>query len=396
MKKTLLLLVAAATTFTATAQSLYYPDSKNKDMARHTTRREVLRQEIILPTIDGCKVFKADLHSHTIFSDGSVTPEYRVREAWADGLDILAITEHVEYRPTERSMLNFLKGYLPEGTQATNNNIIGKAADEKGILADLNLSNNIATKAAESYGITIIPGIEITRTPETIGHYNALFIENANTIYAADAAASIRNARKQGAIIMHNHPGWRRKNLEMTDFEKQVYAEGLIDGVETMNGSEFYPSAIRRAIDKTLFMAANTDIHGTTSMDYSNQGHLRNMTLIIAKDARLETIKKALKARRTLAYSFGTIAGDEKLIKEFFLASISFETFKTDKNGKRTMRMTNNTSLDYTLNFGGNPVQLRAFTSRNVTVAKDKELIFTVENMWIPTEEKHPQFKLKL
>ena len=396
MKKTLLLLVAAATTFTATAQSLYYTDSNNKDMARHTTRREVLRQEIILPTIDGCKVFKADLHSHTIFSDGSVTPEYRVREAWADGLDILAITEHVEYRPTERSMLNFLKGYLPEGTQATNNNIISKAADEKGILADLNLSNNIATKAAESYGITIIPGIEITRTPETIGHYNALFIEDANTIYAADAAASIRNARKQGAIIMHNHPGWRRKNLEMTDFEKQVYAEGLIDGVETMNGSEFYPCAIRRAIDKTLFMAANTDIHGTTSMDYSNQGHLRNMTFIIAKDARLETIKKALKARRTLAYSFGTIAGDEKLIKEFFLASISFETFKTDKNGKRTMRMTNNTSLDYTLNFGGNPVQLRAFTSRNVSVAKDKELIFTVENMWIPTEEKHPQFKLKL
>ena len=319
-----------------------------------------------------------------------------MREAWADGLDILAITEHVEYRPTERSMLNFLKGYLPEGTQATNNNIIGKAADEKGILADLNLSNNIATKAAESYGITIIPGIEITRTPETIGHYNALFIEDANTIYAADAAASIRNARKQGAIIMHNHPGWRRKNLEMTDFEKQVYAEGIIDGVETMNGSEFYPSAIRRAIDKTLFMAANTDIHGTTSMDYSNQGHLRNMTFIIAKDARLETIKKALKARRTIAYSFGTIAGDEKLIKEFFLASISFETFKTDKNGKRTMRMTNNTSLDYTLNFGGNPVQLRAFTSRNVSVPKDKELIFTVENMWIPTEEKHPQFKLKL
>ena len=74
----------------------------------------------------------------------------------------------------------------------------------------------------------------------------------------------------------------------------------------------------------------------------------------------------------------------------------TLKTTKTDKNGKRTMRMTNNTSLDYTLNFGGNPVQLRAFTSRNVTVAKDKELIFTVENMWIPTEEKHPQFKLKL
>ncbi len=396
MKKILYFLIAATATITASAQSLYYSDSKNKDMARHTLRREVLRKEIVLPKVNGCKVLKADLHSHTIYSDGSVTPEYRVREAWVDGLDVLAITEHVEYRPTERSMLNYLKGYLPEGTEASSTNTINSAAKDKGIIADLNLSNTLAEKTGKNYGITIIPGIEITRTPETIGHYNALFIENANDIYAPDPVESIRKARKQGALIMHNHPGWRRKSLEMTEFENQVYSEGLIDGVEIMNGSEFYPSVVRRALDNKLFMAANTDIHGTTSMDYNNQGHLRNMTFIIAKDATPESIKKALKARRTIAYSFGTLAGDEKLIKEFFLACISFETFKTDKNGKRTMRMTNNSSLDFTLCFGGNPVQLRAFTSRNVSVAKDKELEFTVENMWIPTEDKHPEFKLKL
>ena len=395
MKKTILFMVAAAAALTTSAQSLYYGDSYNKDMMRHTNRREVLRQEIILPKVDGCTVFKADLHSHTIYSDGHVTPEYRVREAWVDGLDILAITEHIEYRPYEGSMLNFLKGYVPEGTKAENLYLSDKPANEKGIISDLNRSNAIAASSAENYGITLIPGMEITRTPETIGHYNALFIEDANTLYDPDPAESMRNARKQGAIIMHNHPGWRRKNLEMTDFEKKVYAEGLIDGVEIMNGSEFYPSVVRRALDNKLFMAANTDIHSTTAMDYNNQGHYRNMTFIIAKDASPESIKKALKARRTLAYSFGTIAGDEKLVKEFFLAGISFETFKKDKNGKRTMRMTNNTSIDYTLNFGGNPVQLRAFTSRNVSVAKDKELVFTVENMWIPTEEKHPEFKLK-
>ena len=393
MKRIAAFAIVAASIITASAQSIYYQDATNVDMARHTLRNDVLRREIVLPEVNGYKVLKADLHSHTIYSDGNVTPEYRVREAWVDGLDVLAVTEHVEYRPSEGKMYSYLKGYLPENMQNIN---MSNLVKEVGILTDLNLSNELATKAAESYGITIIPGVEVTRTPETIGHYNALFVKDANTIYDADPAASIRKAREQGAIIMHNHPGWRRKNLQMTEFEQKVYGEGLIDGVEIMNGSEFYPSVVQRAFDKKLFMAANTDIHSTTSMDYTNQGHYRNMTFILAKDASIESLKDALKKRRTLAYSFGTIAGDEELVKDFFLACVQFETFRVDAKGKRSVRMTNNTSLDFVLNFGGNPVQLRAFTSRNVSVAKDKELTFTVENMWVPTEQKHPVMKVKI
>lgn len=393
MKRVAAFIIVATSIFTISAQSIYYQDAKNVDMARHTLRNEVLRREFVLPEVNGFKVLKADLHSHTIYSDGNVTPEYRVGEAWVDGLDVLAITEHVEYRPNEGKMYNYLKGYLPEDWQNLN---MGEVVKERGILTNLNLSNELAVKAAVGYGITIIPGVEITRTPETIGHYNALFVEDANNIYDADPAASIRKARQQGAIIMHNHPGWRRKNLQMTEFEQQVYGENLIDGVEIMNGSEFYPSVVQRALDKNLFMAANTDIHSTTAMDYTNQGHHRNMTFILAKDASLESLKDALKKRRTLAYSFGTLAGDEQLVKDFFLACVKLETFHVDGKGKRSVRMTNNSSMDFVLNFGGNPVQLRAFTSRNVSVAKDKKLNFTVENLWVPTESKHPEFSLKI
>ena len=129
-------------------------------------------------------------------------------------------------------------------------------------------------------------------------------------------------------------------------------------------------------------------------MDYVVGGQQRNMTLILAKENTLPAIKDALKARRTLAYSFGTVAGEEQLIKDFFMACVKFETFRVDGNGKRTMRMTNNSSVPFILKFGGNPVQLRPFTSRNVSVAKDAELKFTVENMWIPGE-KHPEIKLR-
>ena len=40
-----------------------------------------------------------DLHTHSVFSDGHVWPNVRVAEALLDGLDAVAITEHLEYQP---------------------------------------------------------------------------------------------------------------------------------------------------------------------------------------------------------------------------------------------------------------------------------------------------------
>ena len=394
MKKLFFLTAALVTFTTVVAQPIYYQDKGNKDMIRHTLRNEVLRNEIILPKVNDYLVLKSDLHIHTVYSDGNVTPEYRVQEAWTDGLDVMAITDHVEYRRWEGQMVTFLKGYMPEGTKAENTNLVGKKADERGILSDLNLPCRVAKSSAEQYGLILIPGIEITRDPLTIGHYNALFVKDANTIYDADPIVSIKNAREQGAIIVQNHPGWRRKNLEVLEFEQKVYAEDLIDGVEIMNGSEFYPTVVDRASEKKMFMSANTDIHGTTARDYTSVGQLRDMTLILAKDKSLDSVKEALMARRTLAYAYGSIAGEEQLVRDFFNACITYETL-FEKDGKqRKVRMSNPTSMTFVLNFGGNPVQLRPFTSRDVTVNKGKDVTFTVENLWVPGEKNHPEFKL--
>ena len=394
MKKLFFLTAALVTFTTVVAPPIYYQDKGNKDMIRHTLRNEVLRNEIILPKVNDYLVLKSDLHIHTVYSDGNVTPEYRVQEAWTDGLDVMAITDHVEYRRWEGQMVTFLKGYMPEGTKAENTNLVGKKADERGILSDLNLPCRVAKSSAEQYGLILIPGIEITRDPLTIGHYNALFVKDANTIYDADPIVSIKNAREQGAIIVQNHPGWRRKNLEVLEFEQKVYAEDLIDGVEIMNGSEFYPTVVDRASEKKMFMSANTDIHGTTARDYTSVGQLRDMTLILAKDKSLDSVKEALMARRTLAYAYGSIAGEEQLVRDFFNACITYETL-FEKDGKqRKVRMSNPTSMTFVLNFGGNPVQLRPFTSRDITVNKGKDVTFTVENLWVPGEKNHPEFKL--
>lgn len=387
MKRLFILVAMSIASATTMAQMAYYQDKTNVDMLRHATPHEVARNEFILPEVEGYKVLKSDLHTHSLYSDGSVLPEYRVKEAWVDGLDVVAITEHIEWRPREGEMMSFLKGYFACDAQQSDGNTI---------LADLNVANRTAMAAASDYGITVIPGAEITRNPHTIGHYNALFVQDVNTMYDPDPAESIRKAREQGAIIMHNHPGWVRTSVEMLEFEKQVYGEGLIDGVEVMNGEEFYPPIIDRASEMGLFISANTDIHGTTAMDYTAQGHRRNMTFILAKENTLEGIKEALLARRTLAYSFGSLAGEEALVRKFFMACVGFEVVGEGSNGTRLIRMTNPTSMTFVLSFGSTPVELRPFTSRNVSLARGTELVFTVENIWIPRTPRHPEFRISL
>ncbi len=390
MKKLLTLAVALAATLSASAQ-LYYTDSENTDMLRHNAREGRQRVEMVLPQVRGFNIYKADLHNHTIFSDGSVTPEFRIQEAWHDGLDVIAVTEHVEYRPYEGKMMNFLTGYVPKDIKPANSNVIRSEATDAGILSDLNYPVKLYQAAAKAYGITVIPGAEITREPTVIGHYNALFTKDNNTIYAKDPMQSIRNAKAQGAIVMQNHPGWRRTTLDMMEFEEKVYAANLIDGIEIMNGGEFYPRAITRALKNKFFMASNTDIHGSTAEDYVLGGDgTRNMTFIFAQENTLEALREALEAQRTLAYSHGTLAGEESLLVDLFKASVATKVIQKAANGSKTVQLTNNSSIKYTLRFGNaNPVILNPFTSIRATTAKDGKLSVKVENMWCG-EDAHP------
>ncbi len=62
-------------------------------------RKPTYRKIINIPEVDGYQVLKCDFHTHTVFSDGYVWPTIRAQEAWEEGLDAIALTEHVEYHP---------------------------------------------------------------------------------------------------------------------------------------------------------------------------------------------------------------------------------------------------------------------------------------------------------
>ena len=349
-----------------------------------TLLRFKINDTLHIPQVNGYNIYKTDLHTHSVYSDGDVTPAFRVREAFYDGLDAIAITEHLEYRRHEGNMLKFLKGYTDgKVVKAKNYDLINRQCPKDGIMSDQNYPIEEALKAAKKFGILVIPGTEITREPVKIGHFNALFTQDNNTIYDPDPLQSIRNAREQGAIIQHNHPGWRRTSCDKTEFEKTVYAEGLIDGIEVANGGSLYLPIIDRAREDNLYVAANTDIHPTTAEYYRLKGQHRNMTLIFAKECTLKGLREALEAKRTLACSGGYICGDEQLLKDLFLASVKWEVIRTDKKGVRTVRLTNMCSFKFQYKTSKNalPVDLLPFQSIQLNVAKDKDLKLTLTNM---------------
>jgi len=362
MKRTIIIISTVFSSMMLSAQTREQA-SENPDLFRYV--RDESRKEIILPDVDGFKALKTDLHAHTFFSDGSCSPEFRVGEAWRDGLDAIAITDHIEYRPTDEKMEKYLD--------------VKKRGE-----SDLNYSVSLAQNTANHYGILLIPGTEITRSPQDVGHFNALFTTDNNKIPNDDPLVAIRNAKAQNAIVQINHPGWARNDAELTGPAKQALAEGLVDGIECVNGEEFYPKNIEDAINNNCYVCGNTDIHGTTYDFFLRSGHFRNMTIVFAKDYSLPAIKEALLARRTLSYGFGTISGTKEMLEKFFLASIDVKKISENSDGSGRAMATNKTSFPYLVKTPGCSanILLPAFSSLVFSFDKDASMKISVSNMF--------------
>ena len=56
------------------------------------------QNKIVIPDTDKHLVLTGDMHIHTIFSDGNVWPTTRVEEAYAEGVEVICITDHLDHR----------------------------------------------------------------------------------------------------------------------------------------------------------------------------------------------------------------------------------------------------------------------------------------------------------
>ena len=278
-----------------------------------------VRNEIQIPDIPGFKTLKCDFHMHTVFSDGLVWPTVRVNEAYAQGLDAIAITDHIEYRPHKNDMPG----------------------------ASLNRPYEIAEAAARSNNIILIRGSEITRSMPP-GHSNALFLSDCNALDVSVYMDAFKAAKAQNAFIFWNHPGWDAQQPDTTRWFKEhteLYNAGLMQGIEVVNGTEYYPEAQRWCMEKKLTMLGNTDVHDPLT---PKEGEHRTMTLVFASARTPEAIREALIERRTVVNLNDKLIGEEKYLKEIFHQSIEIvNTEKTDKYYRITVK--NNSDLPFHL-----------------------------------------------
>ena len=284
------------------------------------------RSPIHIPDPPGYLTLKGDFHIHTVFSDGTVWPTVRAEEAWREGLDTIAITDHIEYQPHKADV-------------STNHN----------------RSYEIAKGTGSGLDVLVIHGSEITRQMPP-GHLNALFLTNSTSLAVTNWRDAVAAAHKQGAFIFWNHPGW---DAQITNGVVRWYAEhtelldkGVLSGIEVVNGRDYYPEAHRWAVEKKLTMMSNSDVHSPLNMDYHvHDGDHRPITLVFAKERTLDAVKKALFARQTAVYSDERLIGDEQFLRPIFEKSIEIKKPRFELKGKGTVgvQIHNSSDLPYLL-----------------------------------------------
>ena len=363
MKRFSLLIGLVAIVATAGAKT---PPENSDDRMLCGQMEKAVRRIVSIPDIEGYKTLKCDFHMHTVFADAQVSPVGRVREAWQDGLDVIAVSEHIA---------------------------VHKSPGIK--LKDYNLPINQAVKEGTKWGLMVVPAVEITRT-KPFGHMNALFIkdpnvfeetrykvdENGKLIYDKDGNRipnptemdDFRKAEEQGAFIIWNHPGWPDRKCTLFPLHKQLIKEGRIGAVELFNSIEWYPKVLDWFDEYKLPMMANSDIHETSRFAYGNQ--VRPMTLVFAKEYTLESLREALFAGRMLAFFEDKLAGDKELIGKVIDSSLQIQVVDEKKG---VLVVTNISDIPFSTLFGDHmsPVVFRSRSAIRVTVPKGTVLEFT-------------------
>jgi hypothetical protein len=321
-----------------------------------------VRQEIRIPAIIGYKTLKCDFHMHTVFSDGQVWPTVRVDEAWREGLDVISITDHIEYQPHKEDV-------------PTNHN----------------RPYEIALPRAKERDILLIRGAEITRdTPP--GHFNAIFLEDVTPLDTKELLDAMEAASKQGAFIWWNHPNWKPDKKGWLDIHTELYEKKYMRGIEVVNGLDYDPEVHEWAIEKNLTFMGDTDLHDPCPVDKTTLERHRPMTLVFAKEKTLEAVKDALVNGRTTIWHNDQLIGKREYLQAIFDKTVAIRNINYE--GENIVRFALENDCDIALKLdkvdGVGPKELmipangKALLKLKVkSVESPTELSYTVRNFLI-------------
>ena len=216
---------------------------------------------------DNAVWLKGNLHSHSVFSDGQLTPE-AMKEAYKHhGYDFLAITDHDFY--TDTRYLSDKDFTMIQGFELWANN----ASNDKDIHIHFLWD----------------------KTPEGVEPNQPLHLPERT----GKAASAFSYAmREKGAFVMLNHPHWSMLTSPEVDDENPYHAVEIINYASewlenTGDGSVFWSEMLYRGC--RLWGAGGDDNHNDFEIDSMYCDSFGGFTVVKARDRSPEAIIEALK-----------------------------------------------------------------------------------------------------
>ena len=240
----------------------------------------------------------SDLHIHSVFSDGAVWPTIRVDEAIRDSIDLISLTEHLEYQ----SHLSD----IPHNNR--------------------NRSFQIAGGYVQNRPLAVVHGTEITK-PMPPGHFNAIFIKDANKFFdnnkePLDFRKAINEANEQEAFVFWNHPMWEANRSDgiakLDPIHREVINKKLLHGIEVVNFDTFSEEAMQIALDNKLTMMGTSDVHILIDWDFNieKESYHRPITFIMSENRTIKSIRDALFNGDTFIWYRDLVIGKHKNLRQ--------------------------------------------------------------------------------
>ena len=239
------------------------------------------------PRVGPYEVLCGDFHIHTKHSDGGMSPDGRVLEAWQHGLDAIAITDHgktlayKEALPTAKALGVILLTGFETGLNKQEHLVV------------LGASENYQPR--DSHRWAELPG------------QDRAFYQN-----------ELRDIAKSGGVVIYAHP-----HVGMREPARWGIDQGIIRGIEVMNGvvgegwntieshgTWCYPNGFDWALEHNLGVFANSDLHGARA------GRPPVTTLVLVKQRTASGVIDAIRNRRTIAWFNDMLWGPSKLLSE--------------------------------------------------------------------------------
>jgi len=242
------------------------------------------------PKVGEYEVLRGDFHMHTVNSDGKLTARERIDEAKERDLDVLAITDHGNFRAARFAM---------------------QYAQELGLVAIRGMETGFPD--GTKYHVVAL-GFDPLLKPRDSHRWSTE--PGGKTAYYQD---EMRKVQAAGGLlfIAHPHPE------TMTDAMKWGVKQGIIQGMELHNTKTFIPRGFDWGLENNLTLFANSDAHRAAALPY---------TLVFAKQRSAQAVMDAIRARRTATLYETTFRGRQDMLSRLFAAMVKAREVKDGAN----------------------------------------------------------------